>query len=48
MYFSVKQVAPKPDYLLLLTFETGEKKAIRYETVFGYWHFQRIERHKII
>lgn len=26
MYFSVKQVEPKPDYLLLLTFETGEKK----------------------
>ncbi len=26
MYFSVKQVEPQPDYLLLLTFETGEKK----------------------
>ncbi len=26
MYFSVKQVEPKPNYLLLLTFESGEKK----------------------
>jgi hypothetical protein len=26
MYFSVKQVEPKPDYLLLLTFENGEKR----------------------
>lgn len=26
MYFSVKHVEPKSDYLLLLTFESGEKK----------------------
>ena len=26
MYFSVKQVEPKADYLLVLTFENGEKK----------------------
>jgi hypothetical protein len=26
MYFSVKQVEAKPDYLLLLTFENGEKR----------------------
>ena len=26
MYFSVKQVEPKPHYLLLLTFENGERK----------------------
>jgi hypothetical protein len=26
MYFSVRQVEPKPDYLLLLTFENGEKR----------------------
>ena len=26
MYFSVKQVEPKPDYLLLLTFKDGERR----------------------
>ena len=26
MYFSIKRVEPKPNYLLLLTFETGERK----------------------
>lgn len=26
MYFSIKQVEPKPNYLLLLTFENGEKR----------------------
>ena len=26
MYFSVKQVEPKADFMLLLTFENGEKR----------------------
>ncbi len=26
MYFSVKHVEPRPEYLLLLTFESGEKR----------------------
>ena len=51
MYFSGRQVEPKPDYLLVLTFENGEKRQFDMKPYLGIGIFKELrdpERFKTV
>ncbi len=47
MYFSVKKVEPKPNYLLLLTFENGEKRQFDMKPYLHIGIFKQLQDKKV-
>jgi len=43
MYFAVKDVKPQDNYLLLLTFENGEKRQFDMKPYLGFGIFQELK-----
>ncbi len=47
MYYSVKNVVPVPDYNLILTFESGEKKIFDMKPYLEIGIFQELKNYSI-
>jgi hypothetical protein len=47
MYYSVKNVVPVPDYNLILTFESGEKKVFDMKPYLEIGIFQELKNYSV-